>query len=269
MFGFHRNVIAIKFRKNFLVLSQFTHHLRSIRPLIDNCSTMSGTTARVPTVLLSCGSFNPITNMHLRMFELARDHMHRNTQHQVIEGVISPTNDKYQEIQKAKRLEKAERRCQMARVSLTPIGNEQHWVRVDDWEATQDHWTRTREAMDYFFEKVYDRKVSLKLLCGADMFHTFNVPDLWKDEDIHKIVGQYGMVVITREGSDPFETIERSPKSDILKKYRNNIFVVEEKIPNLISSTAIRNAIKNGESVRYLIPDQVIQYIKDNNLYKI
>ena len=27
-------------------------------------------------VLIACGSFNPITNMHLRMFELARDHLH-------------------------------------------------------------------------------------------------------------------------------------------------------------------------------------------------
>lgn len=26
-------------------------------------------------VLLACGSFNPVTNMHLRMFELARDHL--------------------------------------------------------------------------------------------------------------------------------------------------------------------------------------------------
>jgi hypothetical protein len=26
---------------------------------------------RTPTVLLSCGSFNPPTNMHLRMFDLA------------------------------------------------------------------------------------------------------------------------------------------------------------------------------------------------------
>ncbi len=26
-------------------------------------------------VLLACGSFNPITNMHLRMFELARDYL--------------------------------------------------------------------------------------------------------------------------------------------------------------------------------------------------
>lgn len=32
---------------------------------------------RIPLVLLACGSFNPITNQHMRLFELARDHMHR------------------------------------------------------------------------------------------------------------------------------------------------------------------------------------------------
>jgi nicotinic acid mononucleotide adenylyltransferase len=31
---------------------------------------------RIPLVLLACGSFNPITNQHMRLFELARDHMH-------------------------------------------------------------------------------------------------------------------------------------------------------------------------------------------------
>lgn len=40
-------------------------------------------TRRVPLVLLACGSFNPITNQHMRLFELARDHMHRT-------GEVSP-----------------------------------------------------------------------------------------------------------------------------------------------------------------------------------
>lgn len=30
---------------------------------------------KTEVVLLACGSFNPITNMHLRLFELARDYM--------------------------------------------------------------------------------------------------------------------------------------------------------------------------------------------------
>nr|KAF6475443.1 nicotinamide nucleotide adenylyltransferase 3 [Rousettus aegyptiacus] len=33
--------------------------------------------SRIPVVLLACGSFNPITNMHLRLFEVARDHLHQ------------------------------------------------------------------------------------------------------------------------------------------------------------------------------------------------
>ena len=34
-------------------------------------------------VLLACGSFNPITNMHLRMFEIAKDALHKNGNYQV------------------------------------------------------------------------------------------------------------------------------------------------------------------------------------------
>lgn len=35
---------------------------------------------RIPVVLLACGSFNPITHMHLRLFEVARDHLHQTGQ---------------------------------------------------------------------------------------------------------------------------------------------------------------------------------------------
>lgn len=40
---------------------------------------------RVPLVLLACGSFNPITNQHMRLFELARDHMHSTGQIQTLQ----------------------------------------------------------------------------------------------------------------------------------------------------------------------------------------
>lgn len=35
-----------------------------------------------------------------------------------------------------------------------------------------------------------------------------------------------------------------------------------------VSSTQIRKQIQNGESVRYLVPDKVIQYIQGKNLYR-
>lgn len=33
------------------------------------------TSEKTEVVLLACGSFNPITNMHLRLFELGKDYM--------------------------------------------------------------------------------------------------------------------------------------------------------------------------------------------------
>jgi len=50
--------------------------------------------------------------------------------------------------------------------------------------------------------------------------------------------------------------------------FQENIFIVPEKVKNEISSTKIREAIKNEETIRYFVPDQVIEYIKQHNLYK-
>ena len=41
-----------------------------------------------------------------------------------------------------------------------------------------------------------------------------------------------------------------------------------ERIPNDISSTSVRRAIKRGESIRFLAPDPVIEYIDAHNLYQ-
>ena len=38
-------------------------------------------------ILLCCGSFNPITNMHLRMFELARDYLHQTGKYEIVGGI--------------------------------------------------------------------------------------------------------------------------------------------------------------------------------------
>ena len=34
-----------------------------------------------------------------------------------------------------------------------------------------------------------------------------------------------------------------------------------------ISSTDIKKRLKNGQSVRYMLPDLTLKYIKDNSLY--
>ena len=78
------------------------------------------------------------------------------------------------------------------------------------------------------------------------------------------ILRDYGLVVVSREGSNPEKFIYNS---DLLTLHRANISLVTEWITNDVSSTRIRTAVRRGNSVRYLVPDPVIQYIKQNNLY--
>lgn len=104
----------------------------------------------------------------------------------------------------------------------------------------------------------------LMLLCGADVLESFGIPNLWKQEDIAEIVGRYGLVCITRSGSDPHKFIHQS---DMLWRYRKNIHVVREWVANEISATHVRRALRRGRSIRYLLPDAVVHYIQECNLY--
>jgi nicotinamide mononucleotide adenylyltransferase len=51
--------------------------------------------SRTPLVLVACGSFSPITYLHLRMFEMAADFCRFNTQFEVMGGYLSPVSDAY------------------------------------------------------------------------------------------------------------------------------------------------------------------------------
>lgn len=48
------------------------------------------------TVLIECGSFSPITNLHLMLFEMNRDYLMKETrQLDIVGGIISPVHDGY------------------------------------------------------------------------------------------------------------------------------------------------------------------------------
>lgn len=104
----------------------------------------------------------------------------------------------------------------------------------------------------------------LKLLCGADFLQTFQTPNLWKKEHVKEIVEKFGLVCISRAGSDPAQYIS---ESELLTKFQHNIFLVKEWIQNEISATQIRYALCRGLSVKYLVPDSVISYIAHHNIY--
>lgn len=53
--------------------------------------------SKTPLVVVACGSFSPITHMHLRMFEMAVDHVKQNMSdvYEVVGGYMSPVSDRY------------------------------------------------------------------------------------------------------------------------------------------------------------------------------
>lgn len=50
---------------------------------------------KTPLLLVACGSFSPITYLHLRMFEMANDHVRFGTDFELIGGYLSPVSDAY------------------------------------------------------------------------------------------------------------------------------------------------------------------------------
>ncbi|KAH6814990.1 nicotinate/nicotinamide mononucleotide adenyltransferase [Perilla frutescens var. frutescens] len=107
---------------------------------------------------------------------------------------------------------------------------------------------------------------SLKVLlvCGSDLLESFSIPGFWIREQVKTICRDFGLVCIRRGGQDVENSIF---KDDILNEYKSNIIIVDEVVPNGISSTGLRDCISRGLSVKYLTADEVIDYIKHNRLY--
>ena len=51
--------------------------------------------SKTPIALVACGSFSPVTYLHLRMFEMARDYIRTQTNFEVVAAYMSPVNDDY------------------------------------------------------------------------------------------------------------------------------------------------------------------------------
>ncbi|KOM46411.1 hypothetical protein LR48_Vigan07g011500, partial [Vigna angularis] len=89
----------------------------------------------------------------------------------------------------------------------------------------------------------------------------FVMVDQWEVQSICK---DYGVVCISREGQDIQKIIS---ENEILNENKVNIKVVDELVPNQISSTRVRDCIARGLSIKYLTADEVIDYIREQQLY--
>ncbi len=231
---------------------------------------------KIPVVLVCCGSFSPITFLHLRMFgtnvilvfqlnffvEMARDYLQKESADlRMIGGIISPVADAY----KKEGLAPAQHRLAMAALACEDSDS----LIVSDWEANQPQWTPTLKVLEKIrdelqaFKDLSDCKIML--LIGGDVFEAFQNSDVWNHQNLDTLLRRFGVIIVERDSVDVSKLISTTP---VLNRNQENIYYARQFIRNEVSSSKIRQMLREGLSVRYLIPDKVIAYIQTHSLYQ-
>ncbi|KAF8678220.1 Cytidylyltransferase-like [Rhizoctonia solani] len=234
-------------------------------------NTQMADEGKIPLVIVACGSYSPPTYLHLRMFEMAKDAIVEKAKYEIIGGYYSPVSDQYNKPGLAPAVHRV-RMCELA------VDQTSNWLMVDPWEASQPEYQRTAVVLEHFDHELNQgpnggvqmrdgsrRKVKIVLLAGGDLIESFGAPGVWAPQDLHVILGRFGCLIIERTGSDVWAFLL---SHDILYHHRKNVIVVKQLIYNDISSTKVRLFVRRGMSIKYLLPNSVIQYIEDNRLYR-
>lgn len=197
-------------------------------------------------VLVACGSFSPITYAHLRMFEVARDHLVETVGYGEVAGVISPVSDHYGKAGLAHALHRVEM-CRLATI-------DSDWIAVDPWESQQKQHMNTVPVL----EKLSTRhQGDVFFLAGSDLVNTFQNETLWAPADVEQLLTRFRTIVVERAAS-PLEMGDT-----LLSK----LIRVQERIYSDVSSTVVRRNVREGRSIMYLTPKPVVDYIAKAGLY--
>ncbi|MBQ8575462.1 MAG: nicotinate (nicotinamide) nucleotide adenylyltransferase [Clostridia bacterium] len=129
---------------------------------------------------------------------------------------------------------------------------------VSDMEIARGGKSYTYETVTLLREQYPDDE--LIFLLGSDMLLSFH---RWLNPDT--ILEKVKICAVTRSGE-----IDEENLSGYIDEYfpdKKDRFIICEFEPIELSSTEIRNAIKNGLSVDGLLDEQVLKYIKEKELY--
>ncbi|MFT3703587.1 MAG: nicotinate (nicotinamide) nucleotide adenylyltransferase [Agriterribacter sp.] len=181
------------------------------------------------------GSFNPIHHGHLIIANFILDH----TKLEQVWFVVSPQNP----FKVSSSLLNEYHRLHLVRTAIEGERN----LKATDIEFHLPKPSYTIDTLAYLEEKYPQH--SFSLIMGGDSFQNL---DKWKNADV--IIKRYPIYIYNRPGFPvtPHNELQVIVNAPLLE----------------ISATYIRNCIKNGKSIRYMVPDVVKEEIEKSNYYK-
>lgn len=188
------------------------------------------------------GTFNPVHNGHLYMAE----YIFKNFDFKkilFIPAFVPPQKEIFPQL--------AVHRYKMVELAIKNNPN----FEISDIEYKHSGKSYTYLTLLELY-KIYATEDKINMIIGTDAFE--NLDTWYESEKLRQIVD---FIVFIRKNdfeSNKYDEMRR-------KGYR---FHFAEMPFNDISSSEIRENIKNGQSLSGLIPEEVERYIKDNDLYK-
>ncbi len=191
------------------------------------------------------GSFNPPLNSH---FSLAEQIV--NEYDNVEKILFVPVSKLYE---KADLLEN-EHRYNMLKL----VADKNSDFEVSRVELDNDRQLYTIETLR-ILQKEYPNN-NIIFTMGSD-----NLKELptWSKAD--ELVRDFKILVLERDEDDMNEIIE---SNNFLNKNKSSFIKVKNNVRSNLSSTFVRKKLREGKSIRYLTPDEVISYLTENNLFK-
>ncbi len=175
------------------------------------------------------GSFNPITNAHLKVIEELKKISNNS------EIIIVPVGDDYGK----NGLINQEYRYDMVELAVKDLFN----VLVSRYEL-DNPYKGTIDTLGYFNNKYNN----IHFVIGGDNLDGFN-----KWNDYEELLTKYKVVVVNRDNTDLESIINNK-----YKEYKNRFILIND-FNIEISSTLYRNTLDSS-----LIPSEVDEYIKTN-----